>query len=107
MKIAVLCIFAVMAGGCVSITPRAQQIQLLPAASSQLSRCTRLGTIDATASAISQINAGDLDHQAQNNLRDAAAARWNQGVDSVGLITVDHTTTKATAHGIAYACRSR
>ena len=107
MKTSALCLVALLLCGCVSITPRAQKIRLLPADSEQLAACTKLGPIDAEASAMGQINTADLDSQAQNNLRDAAASRWNGSVDTVALVSVDHATTKATAHGIAYQCASR
>lgn len=107
MRFAALCLSVIMLGGCVSITPRAQKIQLLPATSHKLAHCTKLGAIDAEASAMGQINAGDLDHQAENNLRDAAAVQWGNDVDSVVMLTIDHATTKATAHGIGYKCSPR
>lgn len=106
MKYAALASVAIIIGGCVSITPRAQKIQLLPSTDTQLATCTKLGAVDAEASAMGQINAGDLDHQAENNLRDVAAAKWGDGVDTVALINVDHATTKATASGTGYKCAS-
>lgn len=106
MKIVAVCLAAIL-GGCVSITPRAQKVRLLPADSVQLAGCTKLGAIDADASAMNQINAADLDSQSENNLRDAAADRWSTTADTVALVSVEHATTSATAHGIAYACAAR
>lgn len=107
MKLAALCVTVIIVGGCVSITPRAQKIQLLAATSSTLQSCKKLGPVDAEASALGQINSADLDQQAENNLRDAAAAHWHGDVDTVALINVDHTTIKASASGVAYRCASR
>lgn len=107
MKAPALWLVAILVGGCVSITPRAQKLQLVAADSASLAGCTKLGSLDADASAVGQINAADLDLQAKNNLRDAAAERWDNGVDTVALLNVDHATTTATAHGIAYRCASR
>lgn len=107
MKFAAWVLIAAALGGCVSITPRAQKVQLLPSTSTQLASCTKLGPVDAEASAMGQINTGDLDLQAENNLRDAAAAKWGDSVDSVVLINVDHATTKATANGMGYQCAAK
>lgn len=46
----------------------------------------------------------DLEDQAKNNLREAAVAKWGDGVDSVALINMDKLTEKLVAHGIAYKC---
>ena len=104
MKSALLCAALIAVAGCVTTTPRAQQIQLHPSTSSQLATCKRLGPVYAEASGWSQLNWADVDQQAKNNLREAAVAKWGDQVDSVALINIDHTSTKATANGIAYRC---
>ncbi|MFC5437125.1 hypothetical protein ACFPME_11185 [Rhodanobacter umsongensis] len=90
--------------GCVSITPRAEKIQLHPSTSNLLEHCERLGPVSAEASAWTQPNWGSVDQQVTNNLRQNAAAKWPDKVDSVALINIDHENTKATANGVAYKC---
>ena len=99
-----LFVVALTLGGCVSMTPRAQRIQLHPANSTQLNGCQKLGPVTAEASAWTQMNWPDVDEQAEINLRDAAAAKWGSGVDSVGLTNIDNLATKAIANGVAYKC---
>jgi hypothetical protein len=90
--------------GCVSITPQAEKIQLHPSNSTQLQGCKKLGPISAEASAWKQMTWSDLEEQAKNNLREAAGAKWGDGVDSVALINMDKHTEKLVANGIAYKC---
>jgi hypothetical protein len=99
-----LCLGMVALEACVSITPRAEQIQLHPATSTLLAKCQRLGPVMAEASAWTQPNWSSVDQQAENNLRERAAAKWPGKVDSVALVNIDHLTTKAIANGIAYKC---
>ena len=86
------------------MTPRAQRIQLHPADSTQLSGCKKLGPVTAEASAWTQMNWPDVDEQARINMRDAAAVKWGDSADTVGLTNIDHLATKAIANGIAYKC---
>jgi hypothetical protein len=102
--VALLCLVSFGLAGCVSMTPRAQQVQLLSSDSDQLAHCKELGPLSADASGLTQMNPDDVDQQAKNNLRDAAAAKWGAGVDSVVLTGVDRKTTKAVANGVAYKC---
>lgn len=90
--------------GCVSLTPRAQSVQLYAADAPALASCRKLGRIKAEVSGFSQLNWDNVDAQAKNDLRDAAAAKWGDAVDAVALVTVDHSTTEATANGIGYLC---
>ena len=99
-----LCLGVLIVCGCVSITPRAGQIQLHPSTSTLLANCKRLGPVTAEASAWTQPNWPSVDQQVENNLRENAAAKWPGKVDSVALINIDHATTRATANGIAYTC---
>jgi hypothetical protein len=99
-----LCLALCALAGCVSVTPRAQQVKLIPSDSSQLAHCKALGPVSADASGLTQMNPDDVDQQAKNNLRDAAGAKWGAGVDSVALTHLDHRTTKSVADGIGYKC---
>jgi hypothetical protein len=89
---------------CVSVSPRAERVPLLPAESAQLAGCAKLGSVRAEASGLSQINWMNAEEQAKNNLRDAAVAKWNEQVNAVALIDVTRATTKVVAHGLGYHC---
>lgn len=101
--VAIVC-GCLLLSGCVSITPQAENIQLHPSNSTQLAGCKKLGPISGEASAVAQMDYPDVDRQAANNMRAAAAEKWGDGVDSVALIDVDRTTFRSIANGIGYKC---
>jgi hypothetical protein len=90
--------------GCVSITPRAQRIQVHPTDSTLLASCKKLGPVTATSSNFGKMTWQDADAQARNDLRDAAAAKWGDQVDSLAIVNVDLLMTKSVANGIAFQC---
>jgi hypothetical protein len=92
------------AGGCVSVTPRAERIPLYAVGDTAVSHCKKLGSLRGEASGFSQLNWDNADAQAKNNLRDAAAARWGDTVDAVVLVKLDHSLTDAVASGTGYHC---
>jgi hypothetical protein len=103
VSIVIIC-GCLLLSGCVSITPQAEKIQLHPPNSTQLAGCKKLGPISGQASAVAQMDYPDVDRQAANNMRAAAAAKWGEGVDSVALIDVDRTAFRSIANGIGYKC---
>lgn len=100
--LAILAVSTAMSG-CVSMTPRAQAIQVQPADSQLLHDCKKLGRVDAKASGWGQWTYDDMREQARNNLRDAAARQYSEA-DTVVLLNVDTHTNSADASGVAYKC---
>lgn len=90
--------------GCVSITPRAAQIQIVQAGASTLASCQRLGNVGAKASAWPQMNDADTMQQAENNMREAAATRYGNVVNAVVVERTDATLTRTSNRGVAYHC---
>ncbi|WP_266156791.1 DUF4156 domain-containing protein [Dyella silvatica] len=104
MKRLALITTVLAASGCVSMTPRAQHIQLHSGVSTQLQNCKKLGPVTATASGWGMLSMDDVRQQAANNLRDAAAAKWGDTVDSLALINTDTFINSVSASGIGYKC---
>jgi hypothetical protein len=90
--------------GCVSITPRAQRIQLHPANSVAIQSCQKIGPVTARATAANQWTYDDVNEQARNNLRDAVAEQYGDRADSVVLLNIETHTNGSVASGIAYKC---
>lgn len=89
--------------GCVTMTPRAQHIQVQKQDSALLKDCTKLGRIDATASGWGQWTYDDMNQQAANNLREATAEKY-PSADTVVVLNLDTHTNSADASGVAYKC---
>lgn len=89
---------------CVTLTPRAQRIQVQNQNSAVLATCKKLGPVTAKASSWGKMTYADANQQAVNNLRDAAAAQYGDQVDSLVLVNVDTMMTSSYANGIAYNC---
>jgi hypothetical protein len=107
MKRVILVLPAFLAlAACVSITPRASRIQVLRSDTTLVQGCKRLGRISAEASAMTKMDYNQVDQQAVNNMRDAAAAKWGDQVDTVVVSNVDRFMTKSLANGVAFSCDS-
>jgi len=102
--VAPLALSLLMIAGCVSITPRAQRIQVLSGSTTQVQSCKRLGRISGEAGAWNKLDYDSVDQQAVNNMRDAAAAKWGDQVDTVVVSNVDRLVTKSMANGVAFSC---
>lgn len=89
--------------GCVTMTPRAQRIQLQQQDSALLKDCQKLGRVDAEASGYAQWTYDDLKQQAENNLREAAAARYVTA-DTVVVLNVDTRASAVGTSGVAFRC---
>lgn len=103
MKLALPLAALALLSGCVSITPRAARIQVLSGSTTQVQGCKRLGRISADALA-AKLDYDSVDQQAVNNMRDAAAAKWGDQVDTVVVSNVDRLATHSMANGIGFRC---
>ena len=89
--------------GCVTMTPRAQRIQVQSQDSALLKDCQKLGRVDARASGWGQMTYDGMNEQARNNLREATAAQYATA-DTVVILTVDTHMNSADSSGVAYKC---
>lgn len=96
-------IAASLLSGCVSMTPRAQAIQVHKPDSSLIARCKQLGPIAAHASGLGKLTMDDVELQAQNNLRDTAAEKYPEA-DSIVVINADRHINSVDSTGMAYRC---
>lgn len=89
--------------GCVTMTPRAQHIQVQKQDSALLRDCTKLGRVDAKASGWGKLTYESMNAQAEANLREATAAQYATA-DTVVVLNVDTHMNSADATGVAYKC---
>ena len=102
-RIAIL-IVTTLLGACVSMSPRAQKVELVAQDNPHLAHCERLGRLSAEAAGLGQLNVADAEQQAKNNLLDAAAARWPGRANAVALRSVEKGALTITAIGVAFNC---
>jgi len=86
------------------MTQRAAEIIVHSQISTQIESCKRLGPITAEASARGQLDWPSVEQQAKNNLREKAAEKYGEQVDSVAVINMDRYTAKMVANGLAFKC---
>ena len=102
MKIFIFTICIVFSlSGCVSMTPEAAKIMLHSQMSTLLDSCKKLGPVGGEASGWPH---SSLEQQAINNMRDNAAKKFGDNVDSVALINTDEYAYKIIVSGIAFKC---
>jgi hypothetical protein len=87
---------------CVSMTPAAKSVMLYSQDSTLLGGCKRLGPVASEINLITRATKEDGVAQVKNNLRDQAFAKYQ--ADSVVLLNLDVTMTRASAEGIAFKC---
>jgi hypothetical protein len=103
-KTAIALLITLGTAGCVAMTPQAANIMLHSQISTQLDGCTKLGPISGEASGWEHLDWASVEQQAKNNLRDNAAKKFGDRVDSVALINTDRYSTKIVANGLAFKC---